>query len=494
MFAIAVELLTGRYTAMQFNDRTEPEWPPHPARLFSAMVAAWADSDDPDPVERSALEWLGRQDPPAICCGEARRREVVTHFVPVNDPTALTRDVSRTYTLMDDARRRVHAAEQSGDERALHRVRATLAKAEAKAISDAARAGKPSGAESGNVVAGVLKVLPEHRSKQGRTYPTVVPDQTTVWFVWPGSGPSDENGRAIDAVLARVARIGHSSTLVTCWSATSVPSSTWVPSREGAEQRLRVPRAGLVDRLEQAFAAHRGGEPRTLPAGMIGYQRAHQARPRPSIPLLGGDWYILGVTGRRPPSAVQILAIARATRNALLAHGDQPPPEFVSGHQRSRMGGNHPTPPLERPHLAGVPLPSVGHPFSDGAVFGVALVLPADCSDEDRAATERALGAWSAAGFELLVPGRPGGGPIRLTLVDNGVERAVAGKPDRREGEAGQHQREQRRQHSAAGQVRREQEADHFATGWSPRGRHSSTSTISRMFEPSASLGARKPV
>ena len=53
MFAIAVELLCGRYTAMQFNDRTRPEWPPHPARLFSAMVAAWADADEPDPAERS---------------------------------------------------------------------------------------------------------------------------------------------------------------------------------------------------------------------------------------------------------------------------------------------------------------------------------------------------------------------------------------------------------------------------------------------------------
>ena len=51
MFAIAIELLAGRYTATRFNDRAEPEWPPHPARLFSAMVAAWADSDDPDPAE-----------------------------------------------------------------------------------------------------------------------------------------------------------------------------------------------------------------------------------------------------------------------------------------------------------------------------------------------------------------------------------------------------------------------------------------------------------
>src|ERR1700689_1775422 len=102
MFAITVELLAGRYTATQFNDRNRPEWPPHPARLFSAMVAAWADNDEPDSAERSALRWLEEQDPPFIHSGEEHRRSVVTHFVPVNDPTALTSGASRTYTLTAD--------------------------------------------------------------------------------------------------------------------------------------------------------------------------------------------------------------------------------------------------------------------------------------------------------------------------------------------------------------------------------------------------------
>ena len=216
MFAIAVELLCGRYTAMQFNDRTRPEWPPHPARLFSAMVAAWADADEPDPAERSALRWLEQQDPPAIRCSQGRGRQVVTHFVPVNDPTALTRDVSRTYDAMTQAARGLQEAEKSGDERGISRARAAAAKAEAKAVADAARAGKPTGRESGKVIAGVLEVLPENRGKQGRTYPTVIPDESTVWFVWPAAEPSDQQRDALDGLLSRVARIGHSSTLVAC--------------------------------------------------------------------------------------------------------------------------------------------------------------------------------------------------------------------------------------------------------------------------------------
>ena len=423
MFAIAVELLCGRYTAMQFNDRTRPEWPPHPARLFSAMVAAWADADEPDPAERAALRWLEQQDPPAIRCSQGRGRQVVTHFVPVNDPTALTRDLSRAYAAMSQAARGLQEAEQSGDERGISRARAAAAKAAAKAVADAARAGKPTGRESGKVIAGVLEVLPENRGKQGRAYPTVIPDESTVWFIWPAAEPSDQQRDALDGLLSRVARIGHSSTFVACRGADEAPSPTWAPARDRGGARLRVPRAGLIDRLEAAFASHRGEEPRTLPAGMVYYQQPRPPAPDPRAPLLGGDWYVLGIFGRRLPSATQALAIARAARSSLLAHGDQPSPEILSGHQHP--GGGGPTPPLDRPHLAVVPLLNAGNPYSDGAVSGIALVLPADCPGHDKEAVERAVRSWSAAGFELLLPAFAGGQPVRLTLQDLGADRAA---------------------------------------------------------------------
>lgn len=422
MFAIAVELLCGRYTAMQFNDRTRPEWPPHPARVFSAMVAAWADTDEPDPDERNALRWLEQQDPPAIRCSQGRGRQVVTHFVPVNDPTALTRDISRTYDAMTQAARALQEAGKSGDERSIRRARTAAAKTEAKAVTDAARAGKPSGRESGKVMAGVLEVLPEHRGKQGRTYPTVIPDEPTVWFVWPAAEPSDQQRTALDGLLSRVARIGHSSTLVACRCADETPSPTWAPGRDRTGTRLRVPRAGLIDHLEEAFTSHGGEEPRTLQAGMVYYQQPRALARSPRPPLLGGDWYVLGISGRRLPSAMQALAVARATRSSLLAHGDQPSPEILSGHQRSD-GSSGPTPPLGRPHLAVVPLLNAGNPYSDGAVFGIALMLPADCPDHDKEVVERAIRSWAAAGFELLLPALSSGQPVRLMLQDLGVDR-----------------------------------------------------------------------
>ena len=38
--AITIELLSGSYDAAEVDDRERAEWPPHPARLFCALVAA----------------------------------------------------------------------------------------------------------------------------------------------------------------------------------------------------------------------------------------------------------------------------------------------------------------------------------------------------------------------------------------------------------------------------------------------------------------------
>lgn len=433
MFAIAVELLATRYTATQFNDRSEPEWPPHPARLYSAMVAAWADSDEPDSAERTALHWLENQGAPTIHCGEGHRRSVVTHYVPVNDATALSRDVSRsTHQSLGAARQAFMEAQRSGDGKAEQRALATLTKARAKAAADAAKAGALTGRETPSVANGVLEVLPEYRGKQGRTYPTVIPDEPTVWFVWSDAELNAQDRHALDGLLARVARIGHSSTLVSCRCVETGPASepTWIPGGGSVSgRRLRVPRAGLMDRLERAFETHRGEEPRTLPAGMTNYHQPQQLPPKARVPLLGGDWYVLGFTQRKLPSATQALSVARATRNALLAHGDQPSPEILSGHQRHQAASG-PTPPLERPHLAVVPLLSAGSPYSDGTISAVALVLPDGCPDVDKRAVERALRAWAAARapheLELLLPAGSNGRSVRYTLEDLGVDRSGA--------------------------------------------------------------------
>ena len=69
MLALEVEYLLGRALAMAHNDRTGAEWPPHPARLFSALVAALHEADLSEAERiagRAALAWLEQLPPPAL--------------------------------------------------------------------------------------------------------------------------------------------------------------------------------------------------------------------------------------------------------------------------------------------------------------------------------------------------------------------------------------------------------------------------------------------
>ncbi len=43
MLVIAWQYLTGRSVATDFADRQAAEWPPHPDRVFQALVAAWGE-------------------------------------------------------------------------------------------------------------------------------------------------------------------------------------------------------------------------------------------------------------------------------------------------------------------------------------------------------------------------------------------------------------------------------------------------------------------
>jgi CRISPR-associated protein Csb2 len=97
MFALRVTYLTRRVYAATFesvSSKTEPEWPPHPSRLFSALVAAWGDGGAE--VELlPALKWLEEQPAPIIYAGTHTTRRVVQTFVPVNDILMLPDDRPR---------------------------------------------------------------------------------------------------------------------------------------------------------------------------------------------------------------------------------------------------------------------------------------------------------------------------------------------------------------------------------------------------------------
>ena len=128
MLSIAINYLNGRVAASTYNSAgARVEWPPHPDRVFMALVAAWGETGQ-DAAEERALRWLERQDAPSLAAGECMARQSVRHYVPVND------DLPRT---------------------------------------DRGR------------------LLPENRSRQGRQFASAALDNPVAHLIWPDADPSE---------------------------------------------------------------------------------------------------------------------------------------------------------------------------------------------------------------------------------------------------------------------------------------------------------------
>ncbi|MEW6249644.1 MAG: type I-U CRISPR-associated protein Csb2 [Planctomycetota bacterium] len=331
MFSIAVRYLNGWAMATHPTDRGRAEWPPHPDRLFMALVAAAAEEARFD----DALRWLEAQPPPGLHASAHEQREVVTSYVPVNDP-----EIARP---------------KSGrNEKLLARIGALTSLAEAKSSG--------------------LELLPEFRVRQPRTFPVAIPHDPNVHFVYADDPPTQVSEQ-LAFLCTRVTRVGHSASLVQCWLETKPPAASWVPSDGAAQLRLRVPSPGRLQQLRDLFAlnAEQGTDLRPTPGIWAGYSRPLTAPP----PGLAGSVFDPAFLLLRPvpdelrrPPLVAALQIVNALRGLLMSATDPSElPQGLSGHTSDGQ-------PLERPHLAIAPLPFVGHEHADGRLMGLALILP----------------------------------------------------------------------------------------------------------------------
>lgn len=402
-FVLKLRYLTGRSIATSYNDRERPEWPPHPARVYSALVAAWAESEEQDAAERSALEWLASLDPPGIYASEASRRQVVPHFVPVNDISVLgsfdrQRDrLSELKRDLDDAKTEYERAREDGDTKSVDKIAKRLAKAEQALGAERTKLQrllvedqKPfaNGKHPATALKSANSLLPERRGKQPRTFPSVTPEDPRVFLHW--SAPHEEIERhrpALSTLASRVVRVGHSASLVSCTVVDDGPAPTWRPNEDGG-QVLRVPGPNQLTLLEEEFERHKEVEPRVLPCRYQRYDRVLEERGRTNAEsLFGQDWIVFRQVNGRRLSATSCVEVARAMRGALMRYASDPPPELLSGH--APEGG-----PSEKAHLAVIPLPFVGSAHASGDLLGVALVFPRETDEGQRLAVLRAIGLW----------------------------------------------------------------------------------------------------
>ncbi len=401
MLTISIDLLTGRYAATRFDDRNRTEWPPHPGRVFSALVAAWADSDEPDAGEREVLEWLETLGPPEICASEAVDRAAVTFYVPNNEAgNAVVKDQTRNYAVGSDLRSAVVEAEAAlataSDPKvvkAATKARTALDRHLAKEVADSVKAAGRKPRESDSVVADGVQLLPDERGRQPRTFPVAIPHEPVVSLSWPDAEPTPAQRDALDALLGRVARLGHSSSMVSCRVAADAPDATLVPDDERGETPIRVVGPGLLRELELSFSSHQGNEPRVLPSVMARYRKADEQMGAPPTSVFGRRWIVLELGSGSSLPLTRTLDLTRAVRGALMHHAAQPLPEILSGHQP----GVGETPPSERAHTAFVPLPFVGRQHADGLIRGIGIVVPREATEDERLAVAEAVRSWLSA-------------------------------------------------------------------------------------------------
>lgn len=344
MVVFEVEFLTGVSVAASPYHREEAEWPPHPDRLFQALVAAWGRSDPPDMEEREALEWL---------------ENLNKNSLILSSPAALHRDVTQVFVPPNDA----------------------------------ATTGKK-GDEIPKDVLGSLLVIPAwRRNRKPRAFPAMIPvTDNPLRYIWQLNEEQRGQFRRHRPALSRLARevvyLGHPHSLTRVALSDFVGESVDFGWMEKQPAALRVPYAGRLQELREV------------------YDRSHRQkylfRPNPSLvtrtfvpPASSEDFVTLfdqenitvlaGTKGFTPMTAVFPL-IAKRLRDALLrcSPTGEAIPALVSGHEPNGQ-------PAVSPHLAIIPLADVGWRHSGGRLMGLALVWPRLIPEPERLAALRCI-------------------------------------------------------------------------------------------------------
>ena len=410
---IAWEYLTGYAVATDPTRRDRAEWPPHPARVFMALAAAWFETEPPASgddsrdawiAEGDALRWLETLGDPEIivpAIDASAERTSVSFYVPVND-----------------------------------------------------RPG-PSAA--------MLQSCPAiTRNKQARSFPRVWVGPSSCFLHWSSAGDAEGHRVALDRLCRKVTRIGHSSSLVSVRAnvtdelsaqqsanhlvvddlqaelqARSLSPGTleMLSERFGEEPRQRHAaltkqiadlkgrkksasgkgakevKAGTeeqIEKLEGELSSTASRPPvRPITGLWTGYRaRRHESKLAVAHSLFDPDILILSQVAGPTLPIIATLAVTHALRETTLSRSAQPVPDWVSGHQPDGQALRN-----NDGHLAIIPLPFVGRAHADGHLLGVALAFPKSVSYKNRG---QALG-------KLLVNDRGGPNDLQLRLGSLGI-------------------------------------------------------------------------
>ena len=281
MLVLEIEFLRGVAVLTRDPASPVPDWPPHPDRIFSALVASWGARGERD-EERAALEWLERQSPPRVeACAHAAR-DTVTVYVPVNDTVGKV------------------SPQPEARPRQPRRFPTTRL--------DALEASQPA----------------RH-----------------MLVVWDAE-PNDNILSALEALAADTSYIGHSSSLVRCRfvrrETAPVRPEPWTET-----PRPRAPYPGRLTELQGIHERHIGGDERARAKASTLSRRDAAKLQAISQSVFSPEWIVLSHVEGERPDPLATAAIAKVMRDALMsAWPEQPPPAWLSGHEADRSPAGDP--------------------------------------------------------------------------------------------------------------------------------------------------------
>lgn len=258
------------------------------------------------------------------------------------------------------------------------------------------------------------------RPRQPRSLSFTRPASDSVYLFW-GEEPETPVRTAIEALCAKVTRIGHSSSLAQMWvpDKTDLPLANWQPDETNPQRRLRLAGTGLLQRLEQSFNQDAtreyerlteqlelsNGKIKTLLKNQIkerfgnesptstrpvihkwgGYQRLEPSTTTSAPQIESGpfnpDFIVLSKFDGRTLGLESTLQLTQAMRDALLRYCPKPQPEWLTGHAPDGSPSKH-------PHVAIFPLAYVGGPHADGHVMGLGIAVPKELYGETHTAED----------------------------------------------------------------------------------------------------------
>ena len=312
MFALGIEFLMRRAIITRIDNREEPEWPPHPDRVFMALVAAWGESGE-DADQLAALEWLESLPPPSLAVPlDVSNRTSFTSYVPVNDD------------------------------------------------------GNPMGKKGSFGPMGSLQL---GRNRQPRQFPAVTPASPVLFLCWDIDLPADLQP-ALERACGLVTYLGHSASPVRVWVADQLPEDSPIslqPDDSRAIVRMRVFGPGRTAYLKSRYDASL----RPHPSLWQGYAPPRKEQDAEVVegPYDAGLFVFRELSGSRRYALESCGMIADAIRKELMNRYGADPPEWLSGHA---LNGK----PSKQSRPAYMPLGYVGYEHADGHLLGVAIAVP----------------------------------------------------------------------------------------------------------------------